>query len=495
MQSIPTTISTMKPIDPTVNYGHSPPLSRFRPYNHYPSMGAVTPSSLSPTSNGIGMQTGGPYKSAFKPVAKRPIFSNAPAATTTNTYATEPSYFNTPNAIVTSSSSYNRYSPNQIQSRIQSIPYNPPYRGLEGPSSEVTKDIQNVDATLNNVEIPNDMPAQHSNLEKLLRKPATEYEKTQATHTEKNKNENRKLVDNVFHWDTLLPLVPDPQTRVEVSVLPKKINTRKRRLGKIAVSKCADVNDSDVPIIDLTSGEDLDDCIPCSVIELNKTPPLDINGNEILVSTNTETLPTIKAQDSTTQAQQVNQMPLLPESIHIEKIAKNSINSTVEHSDFPILFANLTQNGFRMPPKEQIKFVNKCNRYMGYVRRYNGFRLFVQRNYLRAQAHAPRSEFTKTFIQNILLRWWSTMSADAKEQYVRMANISHTKKSDSTPSNANYSDNDEPNVSIIPIFNGSHPSTSKASDVSVNVNENTEAGAATVNNNAVTTLHSPVNSQ
>lgn len=269
---------------------------------------------------------------------------------------------------------------------------------------------------------------------------------------------------------------------------------------------CTESSDSvgsDQPvIIDLTVSEDLDECIPSSVIESNKTPPLDINGNEILISTNTKTTPAAckrarKQQETPLPISKKPNVPILPK----------------EHTNFPILFANLTQNGYRVPPKEQIKFVTKYNRYIGYYRRYNGFRLFVQRHYARAEAHAPKNHFTKTFVQNTLLTWWSKMSATSKEQYARMAEIIYTKKLASTQTNVNDIVNGNGNnkkqqsILLMPNMGELHQGTSTSKASRVNVIKNTEANATTViistnnknkkkpNNATVSTSHSTVNTQ
>lgn len=255
----------------------------------------------------------------------------------------------------------------------------------------------------------------------------------------------------------------------------------------------ADINDSNVPVIDLTSSEDFDECIPTniipsSVIESNKTPPLDINGNEILITTNTKTMQAIsykkakytKCGDTIQNQEKKNSS--LPELIHIDKTKTNSDPSKLLGEKMPQLYANLTKNNSNLQPKQQIKFVSKYNRYMGYFRRYNGFRLFMARHFLRAQSHAPRDSATP-FIQSILLKWWNAMSSTGKEQYAQMAETMHTRETNSTKNAVN---DDKPNVSIIPIIDDfDSNSTSKAVDVNASIN--TDAGVISVNNTIQTT--------
>lgn len=181
----------------------------------------------------------------------------------------------------------------------------------------------------------------------------------------------------------------------------------------------------------------------------------------------------------------------LPELIHIDKTKTNSDPLKLLGEKMPQLYANLTQNVSQSLPKKQNKFVSKYNRYMGYFRRYNGFRLFMARNFLRAQSHAPRNSDTP-FIQNILLKWWNTMSAAGKEQYAQMAETMHTRETNSTQNAAN---DDKPNISIIPIIDDFDNSTSEAVDMNASIN--TDIDAISVNNSIQTTstTNSPTDSQ
>lgn len=256
----------------------------------------------------------------------------------------------------------------------------------------------------------------------------------------------------------------------------------------------ADVIDSNVPVIDLTSSEDFDECIPTniipsSVIESNKTPPLDINGNEILITTNTKTMQAISYKKAKytkcgdTKQNQEKKTSSLPELVHIDKKKTNSVSSELLVEKMPQLYANLTQNDPQSQPiHKQIKFVSKYNRYMGYFRRYNGFRLFMAKHYLKAQSHAPRDSATP-FIQSILLKWWNAMSSTGKEQYAQMAEKMHRRETNSTQNAVN---DDKPNVSIIPIIDD-FDSTSTSEAVDVNMSINTEADDISVNNSIQTT--------
>lgn len=255
-------------------------------------------------------------------------------------------------------------------------------------------------------------------------------------------------------------------------------------------------NENNVTIIDLTSNEeDFDDCIPSSLIESCRTPPLDINGNEILVSTNTRTMEAVtykKASEITSSAnemQQEKQMPVIPKSIQNAKSTKTPIGA--DQPNCPILFANLTNNSFRVPPKEQLKFMTKYNRYMGHFRKLNGFRLFVQRHHMRAQSQAPRNG-GKPFVHNTLLQWWNSLSPASREQYAQMSDIMHTQKTSATKPT---SKDDTPSISIIPIFDDSTNSnnTTKAANVSVERQSNVDVTTVNLSNKSNSSNNNSVN--
>lgn len=238
-----------------------------------------------------------------------------------------------------------------------------------------------------------------------------------------------------------------------------------------------------MPVIDLTSIEDNDENNTGSLTESNKTPPLDINGNEILITTDTKTMQAIaykKPNDLICMKTKPDEIPLLQ--------ANQSTSSSrnffpLEPSKCPILFANLTHNGCRMPPKEQLKFLTKYNRWMRYFRTYNGFRLFVQRNHLMDHAQALRNA-DRTFVQSTLLKWWNTMTPAEKEQYVQIADILHTKKSRKLHSSIN---NKNTNIMSTSTFTSMpiRENFEKSIAVDVNLNRNTEAN--------VNTVHTPHN--
>lgn len=194
MQGIPTTtIPSIKPFEqhhqqPAI--GHPPPL--FRPYNHYSYLN-VPPL----TTNGLGIQDDGPYKSAFKPVTRQPVQpvnSDNASAKPVKLYAGEPMYFNTPNVTITSFMNSNAYNYGQMP-----LPYEPHlYRDFGGITSlEAKRDEQNVDTTTKNVDIscnvtiqqPN--PSQQIIIDEISPKPAAECDKTQTAHIEKSNNGKR----------------------------------------------------------------------------------------------------------------------------------------------------------------------------------------------------------------------------------------------------------------------------------------------------------------
>lgn len=203
------------------------------------------------------------------------------------------------------------------------------------------------------------------------------------------------------------------------------------------------IKETQVPVIDLTINED-GDCESelsgkrsRSLIELNVTPPLDINGNEILITTDTKTMQAISYKKKKPKDANESNLSL--------RQAKNTTDSMCSVNPIPSdvcspqilcpLFqqTNRIQNGFRMPPKEQIKFDNKYNRWLRYLRSYNGFRLFAQRYYRKAQAYShahtqlrlqtQNASKTRLFIESVLLKWWNSLNANEKEQYVQIAEM------------------------------------------------------------------------
>lgn len=211
------------------------------------------------------------------------------------------------------------------------------------------------------------------------------------------------------------------------------------------------INEKQVPVIDLTLNED-GDCESelngkrsRSLIELNVTPPLDINGNEILITTDTKTMQAIaykkkKPKDATaTNTREPNlslrkiSEPIFPMNPNIAPT--DTLSACLQQLHYPLFQqqSNRAQNGFRMPPKEQIKFDNKYNRWLRYLRSYNGFRLFAQRYYRKAQAYTQahthlrlqpnNTSRTRLFIESVLLKWWNLLNTTEKEQYIQIAEM------------------------------------------------------------------------
>lgn len=192
-----------------------------------------------------------------------------------------------------------------------------------------------------------------------------------------------------------------------------------------------------VPVIDLTVNED-GDCgssAPSrSLIELNVTPPLDINGNEILITTDTKTMQAIVYKKKKPHDEKAHEMPLK------QPAATNSIpfNAYAQQQEqqrmqWPVFqqYSNVLQNGVQLPTKEQLQIDTKYILWLRYLRSYNGFRLFAQRYYRKAQAHshahidlsALNQSKTRLFIESVLLKWWNSLDASEKEQYVLIAEM------------------------------------------------------------------------
>lgn len=200
------------------------------------------------------------------------------------------------------------------------------------------------------------------------------------------------------------------------------------------------VKQKQVPVIDLTINEDCDAELngkrSRSLIELNVTPPLDINGNEILITTDTKTMQAIayKKKKPKDAASHEPNRSLRKISEPISSLNSNITSETLAY--LQQLHCPLYQhqsNGYRMATKEQIKFDDKYNRWLRYLRSYNGFRLFAQRYYRKAQAYthahthlriqSHTTSRTRLFIESVLLKWWNLLNANEKEQYVQIAEM------------------------------------------------------------------------
>lgn len=207
-----------------------------------------------------------------------------------------------------------------------------------------------------------------------------------------------------------------------------------------------------VPVIDLTTNEDNDNCGSTlnpsrTLLELNVTPPLDMNGNEILITTDTKTMQAIVYKKQKSSDRKPTESPGRPSSL--QELTKNLPVAMSSSSSLPSdLYAqqihwamcqqaNGMQNSLLMPiqlPKEPIQFDNKYMRWLRYLRSYNGFRLFAQRYYRKAQTYshahidlsALNASKTRIFIESILLKWWNSLSPNEKDQYVQIADIKKT---------------------------------------------------------------------
>lgn len=209
------------------------------------------------------------------------------------------------------------------------------------------------------------------------------------------------------------------------------------------------IKEKQVPVIDLTLNED-GDCESelngkrsRSLIELNVTPPLDINGNEILITTDTKTMQAIAYKKKKPKDTHEPKLSLRKISEPICSLNPNISSNTLSY--LQQLHCPLFQHqstGFRMPPKEQLKFDNKYNRWLRYLRSYNGFRLFAQRYYRKAQAYthahthlriqAHSTSRTRLFIESVLLKWWNLLNPNEKEQYVQIAEMRKCQTTTST---------------------------------------------------------------
>lgn len=174
-----------------------------------------------------------------------------------------------------------------------------------------------------------------------------------------------------------------------------------------------------MPVIDLTINDDVDHPLTAekhtkSIIELCGTPPLDVNGNEIIIATDTKTMQAVRysrALDVNSKQSNVK---------NTSELSESSITTTTTPTNSPILYKNLTQTRCQMPSEEQTKFDTNYKRWMQYLRSYNGFRLFAQRNYMKIQKNTF-SKRNKLAVQSKLLEWWNTLSLAEKEQYARIA--------------------------------------------------------------------------
>ncbi|XP_031621774.1 uncharacterized protein LOC116339846 [Contarinia nasturtii] len=438
MQTIPTMVtSTIKTSDTT-----SPPL--FRPYNHYPLMG------IKPHFDILKNKT---HKSAFKPVVKKSVNKSIQSAKSVKGHVVESSYYNMPNVILANDNNCFRYGQAQFP-----IPYEPLIvsRGSNGFSSPEPKPTVPNSSVNESHDIPTiaSVKTSEPKIVKNLPKPIAVCQNN-TIHTS---------IDNAYQWNPLILYPSEPLTKSEMILPQKKSYTRKRRREYCDARQSCIVKENEVPIIDLTSNED-----ECT------SKPLDINGNEILITTNTKPVDVITCKKTkdlkfNISEQQQQHLPLPMEKS--AEITSNvlSTKSAEKLMNSPILMTNLTQNGCRMPPKEQLKFVNKYNRWMRYFRVYNGFRFFAQQNYAYAQQHTNKTDDT-VLIQSTLVKWWNALPPLGKEQYAKMAETIYRHKL-STHTNANgVTTNMSASMPMLPISDDSDTNTNTANDVHVNQNK------------------------
>lgn len=164
-------------------------------------------------------------------------------------------------------------------------------------------------------------------------------------------------------------------------------------------------------------------------------------------------------------------------------------------SECSFLFSNIkTQNGRTIPATEQMRFATKYNGWMRQYRTYNGFRLYVRQNYMKAQAYAIKlNKPDKTFVQSTLMNWWNDLDELEKNNYIKNANFMLTKRSDILENNPRIKKVDSSNV---PISFSLPKHSPKNNCVGSTVNEKKQlndicATERVEKMQADTTLHSP----
>lgn len=202
----------------------------------------------------------------------------------------------------------------------------------------------------------------------------------------------------------------------------------------------ANLKNNIVPIIDLTSNDDpqteqhqLDknetDTETAQMsnkhIELNRTPPIDANGNEILITTDTKTMQSISFKKRRPNSSELQNL-LTNNNSYSEKLENSKTTSIqqlkLQRENCNTTCANSRYKGIRIPPKKQIKLMAKYGRWQRQLRTYNGFRLFAYRNHACAERHVSESK-TESTVNNILLKWWNSISINEKEHYAQVAEI------------------------------------------------------------------------
>lgn len=176
----------------------------------------------------------------------------------------------------------------------------------------------------------------------------------------------------------------------------------------------------DPAIIDLTSNEeieDIEDNIPTSVIKVKK-PRKPRTKKDISVEAKTRPPKATKSRKSKPNILKDSDVP-------IEKPLQTNVTPSSASHEEPSGSPNASDStqSLEMPENElieQFDFVANQNQTVRYFRRYNGFRLFARLNHERAQELALQCE-TKPMVHVILLRWWSKLKPEIKEQYIQIA--------------------------------------------------------------------------
>lgn len=181
-------------------------------------------------------------------------------------------------------------------------------------------------------------------------------------------------------------------------------------------------------VIDLTLNEDTED------ESWSNTLPTDSNGNEILITTKTQSMGSFSHRR--------------PKELKFS--SSNQDTWQPNQSECSFIFSSITtQNGHKIASKEQMKFATKYNGWMRQYRTYNGFRLFVRQNYTNAQTYAIKHHKPdKSFVQTTLMNWWNDMPEVEKNIFIRNANFMLTKRSEILQKNPKIKTVDSSNVPI-----------------------------------------------
>lgn len=177
-----------------------------------------------------------------------------------------------------------------------------------------------------------------------------------------------------------------------------------------------------VEVIDLTSNDDIED------VKVQLTP----HSNQTLqaIEKDKQVFTTENEPREDSESQKSMEMKpderIEPTQLQLQLTMNSIPSSPIAEGSNPLYSLNLS-NGFKKPPKEQFKTTSKYNKSMQCFRGYNsGFRIFAERNYFKAQAHALQNE-GKSFVHNTLLNWWTKLSTAEKEQYTKFGGMLRVK--------------------------------------------------------------------